>query len=362
MKQKQRFKPTAILLSVFSSMICIQTAAAKASPADPSIAIDVPIGPPKIAITKDDIEKAAADELAAAKKEAEEKAAAIKKATERKLAELKASEIRAAEQALADLKAAKIEAEGKRGPIIVAAELRLKELRAADLQATTKINAEIKLAEKKVAELKGEELKEEETTDESKKHQMVAEGAKLEEVSTLHVVKSGGSLSLVSARAYSRPGYWRILKLHNGVAPEKLQAGQKIKAPDLQWLLADSNFASMYPQVSEDLLTARSLFMEVEDRLAASIKNDEITPTEEDQKQIKRAVDLIQKCRDTLMVKKEGVKKAPNAALLQLRAAYQKMEHIAGGAKRAAATQNLVHEHLSNSIVYSVLWARDGFK
>lgn len=362
MKQKHALKSTAILLSIVSSMICNQSVAAQVPPADPSIAIDVPIGPPQIAITKDDIEKAAADELAAAKKEAEEKAAAIKKAAEQKLAELKASQISAAEQKVIELKDAKQSSAEQRAPGLKAAELKLAELKAADLQATELINAEIKLAEQKLAALKGEEPTEDATPEEEEKPQIVAEKVKLEEVSSLHVVKSGGSLSAVSANAYSRPGYWRILKLHNGVTPEKLQAGQKIKAPDLKWLLADSNFSVMYPEVSEDLLTARKLFMDVEDNLSSSIKNDSITPSEEDQKQLKLAIDLIEKCKKTLSEKKEGVKKSPSSAILQLRAITVKMVLISAGTKRAASTQNLVHEHLSNTIVYSVLWARDGFK
>ncbi len=184
----------------------------------------------------------------------------------------------------------------------------------------------------------------------------------LEDVTSSHKVKSGGSLSLISAKVYSRPGYWRILKLHNGIAPDKLQAGHVIKAPSLKWLLADSQFSIMYPIVAEDLLLARKIFMDFEDKLEESIKGDVITPGAEDKKQIQLAISLIQKCREALQADREGVKSPPEAAIMQLRSALRTMELISRGSKKAALTQNLVHEHLSNAMVYSVLWARDGFK
>lgn len=179
---------------------------------------------------------------------------------------------------------------------------------------------------------------------------------------SLHTVKPSGSLSYISAIAYKRPGYWRILKLHNGIAPEKLQAGQQIKAPDLDWLLADCKLTLMYPQVTKDLMTARKMFMEVEDKLEGAIQKDTITPTEEDQKKIGEAIALINTARTTLLAKKEGVTSPPSATVLQLRTVTRKMATISGGTTKAAATQNLVHEHFSNALVYAVLWARDGFK
>jgi len=224
-------------------------------------------------------------------------------------------------------------------------------------EAEAKAAAERKIAQEKAAAKAAAELK-------KRQDAARAAGTKIEEEKTesSHTIEAGSSLSLISAKVYSRPGYWRILKLHNGIAPEKLQAGQVIKAPGLKWLLADSQFTAMYPIVSEDLMLARKIFMDVENKLEDSIKGDAIAPSEEDQKQIKVAVNLIHKCRTTLMAKREGVKNAPSAAILQLRTAARKMEEISKGSKKAAATQNLVHEHLSNSLVYSVLWARNGFK
>jgi len=179
---------------------------------------------------------------------------------------------------------------------------------------------------------------------------------------SLHEVKPGGSMSFISANAYRRPGYWRILKLHNGVSPEKLQAGQMIKAPDLDWLLADSGLTAKYPEVVKDFMLARKMFMEMEDANEAKIQNDTIAPSEEDQKKIAEAQSLIAKCRETLMAKKDGVTSPPSATILQLRTASQKMGLVSKGTSKAAITQNLVHEHFSNAMVYAVLWARDGFK
>lgn len=224
-------------------------------------------------------------------------------------------------------------------------------------EAEEKAAEERKIAQEKAVALAAADLK---------KRQDAAREAgielKSEEITSSHTIKPGSSLSLISAKVYSRPGYWRILKLHNGIAPEKLQAGQVIKAPGLKWLLADSQFTVMYPLVSGDLMLARKIFMDVEDKMEDSIKDDVIAPSEEDKKQIELAITLIHKCRNTLMEKRIGVKKAPSAAILQLRTAAEKMSLISKGTKKAAATQNLVHEHLSNSIVYSVLWAKDGFK
>ena len=118
----------------------------------------------------------------------------------------------------------------------------------------------------------------------------------------------------------------------------------------------------MYLLVSEDLLLARKIYMDVENKLEDSIKDDVITPDAGDKKQIYLAISLIEKCRTTLQASRDGVKSAPSAAIMQLRSALRTMELVSKGSKKAALTQNLVHEHISNSIVYSVLWARDGFK
>ncbi len=233
----------------------------------------------------------------------------------------------------------------------------------------TKLANEIaaeKKAVKEAAELKAaEEAKaalEKARAEAKARGEVLPQDVKIPEKSSAHIIEPGGSLSLISAKVYSRPGYWRILKLHNGIAPEKLQAGQLIKAPNLNWLLEDCKFKDKYPEVSTDLMAARQLFMDVEDGLESSITNDTITPTEEDKQKIAEAISLIDKCCKTLKANKEGVRSSPSAAIMQLRNAIKRMVIISGGTKKAAQAQNIVHEHFSNSIVYAVLWARDGFK
>jgi len=306
---------------------------------DPAPAQD----PAVIAAKKAAVAKAEQEAKLAAQKAAEEVArAAVKKANAAQVAADEAQKQVAALVAIAKQKQ----------------ELADQEMAIADASAAVAQNAGSKLT---VADYAKEvEVKPEPVVVEDKVKDVAK--VKIPEVMTSHEVKPGSSLSLISQKAYSRPGYWRVLKLHNGIAPEKLQAGQTIKAPDLVWLLADCNFTKTYPIVSADLMKARSMFMGVETKMKEGITNDTIAPAGEDKKKIREAIALIEKCREALGKRKEGVRSVPNAAIMQLRTASRTMETIARGTNQAASKQNLVHEHLSNSIVYTVLWARNDFK
>lgn len=184
---------------------------------------------------------------------------------------------------------------------------------------------------------------------------------KHEEVSKSYTVEKGGSLSFVSVQAYGRAGYWRILKLHNGVSPEKLRLGQKLVASDLKWLMADSGLAKVFPVACRDLLESRRLFMEVEGVLDGAAGSESVVSADEISKKLNKAVGLIRNSRELLMRRASGVKGAPKAAAQQLLAAANKMEEVGKGKKNISSARSFVHEHISNSIVYSVLWARDGF-
>lgn len=327
---------------------------------DPAPAQD----PAVIAAKKAAVAKAEQEAKLAAQKAAEEVArAAVKKANAAQVAADEAQKQVAALVAIAKQKQ----------------ELADQEMAIADASAAVAQNAGSKLTvadyakevevkpEPVVVEDKVKDVAKTETTETAPAEAANGEAAeptsvKIPEVMTSHEVKPGSSLSLISQKAYSRPGYWRVLKLHNGIAPEKLQAGQTIKAPDLVWLLADCNFTKTYPIVSADLMKARSMFMGVETKMKEGITNDTIAPAGEDKKKIREAIALIEKCREALGKRKEGVRSVPNAAIMQLRTASRTMETIARGTNQAASKQNLVHEHLSNSIVYTVLWARNDFK
>jgi len=172
---------------------------------------------------------------------------------------------------------------------------------------------------------------------------------------TLHHIKPGGSLTAVSEEAYGRTRYWRILKLYNKVDPSKLQVGQEIKAPDIPWLLASSGLQEKFPKAVENILSAKQLLTEVEDKGTK--------PTEEDLKQIQKAAALVRETQTLLSKKTPGVTGRPNATLQQLRTVYANLLHVANNTKKGRTDPNsLAHEHLSNAIVYGVLWAQGGFK
>ena len=94
-----------------------------------------------------------------------------------------------------------------------------------------------------------------------------------------YVIGSGDSLTKISAQAYGRAGYWRVLKLYNECDPSKLKIGQVIKAPDLQWLIEEEGISPLLKDAADSMMEGRKLFMEVEDAMDAdglSTPNDEM--------------------------------------------------------------------------------------
>lgn len=178
---------------------------------------------------------------------------------------------------------------------------------------------------------------------------------KPEEKITLHTIKPGGSLTAVSEEAYGRTRYWRILKLYNKVDPNKLQVGQEIKAPDIPWLLSSSGLQAKFPEAVANILSAKETLTKIQDKGQAL--------TEEDQTAIKGAADKILATQKLLFKTAEGVTGKPNATVTQLRTVHQHLLHIANKTRKGRTDPNsLAHEHLSNAIVYGVLWAQGGFK
>ena len=173
-----------------------------------------------------------------------------------------------------------------------------------------------------------------------------------------HVIDSGDSLTKVSAQAYGRAGYWRVLKLHNDCDPAKLKIGQVIKTPDLQWLLEEEGIVPLLKDAADSMMEGRKLFMEVEDAMSADGLS---APDDAMKAKIAEAQKLITKSRNLFANKREGVSGLPNSTLLQLRTAGELMGKVAKGSRvKTNATQ--VHERFGNAITYGVLWAREGFK
>jgi len=172
---------------------------------------------------------------------------------------------------------------------------------------------------------------------------------------TLHSIKPGGSLTAVSEEAYGRTRYWRILKLYNKVDPSKLQVGQPIKAPDIPWLLNSSGLEAKFPKAVAGILKAKNILTTIQDKNA--------TLTEDDRKEIKGAADLIAEARDLLGKEVAGVSGKPLATVKQLRTVHSHLLHISNNTRQGRTDPNsLAHEHLSNAIVYGVLWAQGGFR
>jgi LysM repeat protein len=173
-----------------------------------------------------------------------------------------------------------------------------------------------------------------------------------------YVIDSGDSLTKVSAQAYGRAGYWRVLKLYNECDPAKLKIGQVIQAPDLGWLLEEEGIVPLLKDAADSMMEGRKLFMEVEDAMHAEGLS---TPNDEMKTKIVEAQKLITKSRTLFADKRDGVSGLPNSTLLQLRTAGELMGKVAKGSRvRTNATQ--VHERFGNAITYGVLWAREGFK
>ena len=175
------------------------------------------------------------------------------------------------------------------------------------------------------------------------------------EKASTHFIKSGGSLTAVSEEAYGRTRYWRILKLYNKVDPSKLQVGQEIKAPDIPWLLASSGLQDRFPKVVANLLETK--------KILTTLHEKETAPTDADLKEVEGAVNLITEAKNLLLKKTPGVIGKPNATITQLITVRTHLLHIANKTKKGRTDPNpLAHEHLSNSIVYAVLWAQGDFQ
>ena len=306
------------------------------------------------------VEAARIKELAASEKDAEEK---IEQVKEMALA-VRVTEDKSRES---EVEAAMAEAKAKSLRVIADKDAELAKKAAGD-NVIALNDAELAITRAKGAGSKlfdnikvGSEEEEEEGV---KGGMSVAESivtVEHDEVSKSYRVEKGGSLSLISVQAYGRAGYWRILKLHNGVSPEKLKLGQKVKAPDLKWLMADSGLTKVFPVACRDLLESRRLFMELEGDLDSSKKSDSVMSAEEISKKMNKAEDLMRNSRKLFMKRRSGVKGSPNSVAQQLFVASNKMAEVVKGKKDIFSVRGLVHEHISNSIVYSVLWAKDGF-
>ncbi len=215
----------------------------------------------------------------------------------------------------------------------------------AEKQEAEKTNETVKKTEKK-------EVAAEETTEEVEEKEEVPKP----EVVTIHTIEKGGTLGQVSEKAYGRTRYWRILKLYNEVDPSKLKVGQLIKAPDLTWLLKSCKLEAKFPEVAQTLLNVKKGLIQLEDA------NPKLVFDENQKAEILKLSELIEKSEKTLNAKHKGVKSPPYATLKQLRTCRTFLNQIAAGKKSRRNPHSLAHEHLSNAIVYSVLWARDGFK
>lgn len=175
------------------------------------------------------------------------------------------------------------------------------------------------------------------------------------EKATLHQIKPGGSLTAISEEAYGRTRYWRILKLYNKVDPSKLQVGQEIKAPDIPWLLASSGLQQRYPKAVANILETKKILSEIQDKGSK--------PSDEDLGEIRNAASLISEAQKELLAKQAGVPGRPSATVKQLQTVKSHLLHIANKTKKGRTDPNsLAHEHISNAIVYGVLWAQGGFK
>jgi LysM repeat protein len=176
------------------------------------------------------------------------------------------------------------------------------------------------------------------------------------------VIQSGGSLSKVSAEAYGRLGYWRVLKLYNGIDTDKLTIGQVIKAPDLLWLLKKEKVVPFLKDAVDDLMAGRAKYMEVEDVIRPRVKgSDKITPSEEDTAKLLEAKKLIANASAKFGEPRKGINGAPNSTLLQLRIVGELIGEIADGTSKTGDKMTLVHHHLGNALTYCIIWAREGF-
>ncbi len=174
---------------------------------------------------------------------------------------------------------------------------------------------------------------------------------------TIHIIEKGGTLGQISEKAYGRTRYWRILKLYNKCDPGKLKIGQTIKAPDLPWLFDSCGLKEKFPTVVDGFLKIQADLIAIED-------------AQPDKKYSKEALSKIDKLGTlvgelsaTLQTKTKGVKTPPYATLKQLRTCRTHLNRIAAQKKSGGLNLNaLAHEHLSNAMVYGILWAEAGFK
>lgn len=179
--------------------------------------------------------------------------------------------------------------------------------------------------------------------------------------STAYVIASGDTLGKISEQAYGRTRYWRILKLHNGADPNKLKIDQVIKAPELPWLFANSGLTAELPALPELLLKIKSDLSRLEDA-----RGDSKTFSEDARKEFDQLATEIGSLYGKLKMSAKDSKKvklAPYATMKQLQTCRRYLNAMAAGKKIGKRNlPALVHEHLSNAMVYAVLWAKDGFK
>lgn len=172
---------------------------------------------------------------------------------------------------------------------------------------------------------------------------------------TTHTIKPGGSLTAVSEEAYGRTRYWRILKLYNEVDPSRLQVGQQLKAPDIPWLLSSCGLEHHFPKAVTNILKVKELLTTIQDKPTP--------PTDADLSNIRKTAELISEAQTELLTKQAGITGRPTATVKQLQTVKSHLLHIANKTRLGRTDpHSLAHEHLSNAIVYGVLWAQGDFQ